>query len=308
MRKRVGLAAALAVLLLAAAPVAPVAYANSPAPIGELRVEVNRPPEDAVYVDVLIKIDPEDADYIGFSDQNGTDNAISADAGIVAYNEDGYMSLSFHRLGMQAFMTKSNPEYKDFRVLFIMPQSMQTIDDITSSLKVALLDGDANVIHVSDAIDVSAPSGQYARTVFYDVETLSAEVEFVGLPPYGGGEGGAATLGLLALVLLLLVGRVALSIGSETLIAITLHIKPVYKVVLVNIATQIALIAFMGLSGMTYVASMAIGEAAVYIVEGVAFCLLYRDIKPAKVIAYTVVANTVSLAIGLVMNYLGTLL
>jgi hypothetical protein len=44
-------------------------------------------------------------------------------------------------------------------------------------------------------------------------------------------------------------------------------------------------------------------EVAVYIGEGIVYCLRFKDTSWKKAVAYTVVANTASLVLGLWPNY-----
>ena len=91
----------------------------------------------------------------------------------------------------------------------------------------------------------------------------------------------------------------ALSVGIETLIAIPFKLRPLWKVSLVNLLTQIILIVFMRCSDIPYLTALIIGEAYVYISEFVAYSYLYK-IPKWKLAVYTVVANTFTLALGII--------
>ena len=76
----------------------------------------------------------------------------------------------------------------------------------------------------------------------------------------------------------------------------------------VNLATQLLLIVFLSLSGLPYAAAVILGEIAVYAAELIVYLFLYRDVSRWRLLGYTALANTATLAMGLLFNQLGWLL
>ena len=76
----------------------------------------------------------------------------------------------------------------------------------------------------------------------------------------------------------------------------------------VNLTTQLLLILFLSLSGLPYMTAVLVGEIAVYAAEFIAYLFLYRDVSRWRVLGYTALANTATLAMGLLFNQLGWLL
>jgi hypothetical protein len=96
--------------------------------------------------------------------------------------------------------------------------------------------------------------------------------------------------------------RIAVSITTETLLALSFEIKPIRKIIAVNALTQIGLISFIRFSGIPYTTALIIGEVFVYLFEFGVYCLIFKNVSKLKLALYTVTANTVSLAVGLLLN------
>ena len=268
------------------------ASANAPAPPSYFYCEVQNAPSDAVYMDILIEISSLNNEYVSFNSQNEA-SGITTDAPIVAYNEDGYMSLSFHYDGMTAYMGIDSP-------YFTAKNYNQSIDKISKTIKVALLDKDGNIINISEAIDTAPPtSDEFAYSLIYDADhpipTLGYSHFYKGYGPSAG-----FTLPLFfALVL-----RMLISTGTETLIAVPFKIKPLWKIIAVNLVTQILLILFMSASfiDLTYSPSLIVAEIFVYTAELIAYFVMFKNVPKWEIAVYTIGANTVTLVIGLWMN------
>ena len=245
-------------------------------------------PANAVYFDILIEFTPQDEAY---SDFNAQRNAIPADSQIALYNEAGYMSLSFHYKNLDnANMEIESPG-------FHMRDANQSINRVSPAVKAVILDRDGNILQISDAIRTAPESvDEFAYRLIYDAAQAAPTLEFrqfyKGMPYF------AYFLMLLPMILL----RFALSVGAETLMAIPFKLRPAWKVLVVNVVTQVLLIALMQFSGLPYMTALLIGEAFVYIAEFVAYLLLYKSTPRWKIALYTLTANTLTLVIGLVMN------
>ena len=69
--------------------------ANAPPPADYLTVEISDLPEGAVYADLLIQFDADDANYVDFQPNHWAADS-SAAKEIAEYSTDGYRSFTFH--------------------------------------------------------------------------------------------------------------------------------------------------------------------------------------------------------------------
>ncbi|MDR0249655.1 MAG: hypothetical protein LBI44_08415 [Oscillospiraceae bacterium] len=162
--------AAVAALLLRVPPM--IVNANAPAPPSYFYVLVQNPPGTARYADILVKLDPQSEAYAEFNEDNGRKTGITAESEIAKYDEDGYMSLAFHYGGVNANMQIGTA------LTFIMNSSNLSVDKVTSLLKVAVIDGEGNILHISDAIDVTPPQNKYTVRLDYDAADGRAEAQY----------------------------------------------------------------------------------------------------------------------------------
>lgn len=68
-------------------------------------------PENAVYVDFLLPIPPKDAGYVDYNEENGKKFGIAKNSEIVNYNQDGFVSYTFHITDADSEM---RPHYKSY--------------------------------------------------------------------------------------------------------------------------------------------------------------------------------------------------
>ena len=264
------------------------AYANAPAPPNHFYCNIENAPQNAAYLDILIEITPHNDEYSAFNSQ---ENNISADSQIALYNENGYMSLSFHYKNIsRADMGIAYP-------YFIMDYYNQSIDKISPTIKAVILDKEGNILQISDAIStVPETTDEFARTLTYNANEAAPVLQFNHY--YKGSSHPFYYL----LSLLIILFRMALSVGIETFAAIPFKIHPIWKITVINILTQTMLILFMMFSGLSYLTALIIGEVFVYISEFIAYILLYKSIPKWKIAIYTIAANTITLIMGLLMN------
>lgn len=266
------------------------AFANSPAPPSYFYCKVENVPNDAVFVDILIEISAQSSGYTDLNSKNLLPN-ITADSEIVRYNQDGYRSLSFH-YDVLSRMEVDSP-------YFTMNVSNQSMDKVSKSIKVALLDINGNIIKISDAVNTTPPTNdEFARTLNYDASSSTPTIQFMHFY-----KGSSNILFILPFILIL-IARLLISVGVETIIAVPFKLNPLRKIIVVNVLTQTVLILFMQFSTLPYVFALIIAEAFVYLSEYIAYVMLFKEEVKWKLAAYTIVANTVTLVIGLVMNNL----
>ncbi|MDR0249656.1 MAG: hypothetical protein LBI44_08420, partial [Oscillospiraceae bacterium] len=84
--------------------------------------------------------------------------------------------------------------------------------------------------------------------------------------------------------------RTALSAGAEVLLAVPFGLNRLWFVAAVNVATQLALWAFMGYGGLAYMPALVIGEICVYLVEYIAYLLMFKAKSRLRLAAYTLTA------------------
>ncbi len=204
-------------------------------------------------------------------------------------------------------LIQSNINSSDYRVceevdvsengsnVFLPIDSNKTIDTITSQIKISLLDENKNVMKTSDAASI-VPMGRnlFAKGVTFDASGTALTVDFF--------RNYYSDISLFMLYTFLIIPAVSTVI--ETLIAIPFQIKPLRRIVIVNIITQILLIIFIFIFSpdFRYTSAVILGEIIVFVAEYVAYIFLFKNKSKANLSVYTFVANTASLIFGLSLN------
>lgn len=296
--------ASIIVLLLLVVPSLTVS-ANAPPPVFEFFVRIENAPSEAAFVDLLVGFDGRREElYREFNEESGERYGVTPQSGIAAYNEDGYMSMLFHNsTAEEVDMRITNRDNVEF---YFTLDGFFHMASITDTFKIAIADENGEIIHISEAINIwegekYADGALYTTGITYDADSGEYELrQFPHLvyrdnpaqyqPSYDNTE---AYVYILVIMLL--------SVGVETLIAVPFKIRPLRKVAVVNLITQIVLICIVYLTGLRYFYAVFIGEAFVYFAECKAYLLMFKSLKKSRIVIYTIVANTVTLLIGLVM-------
>ena len=266
--------------------------ANSPAPPGYFYYQVINAGETVKFADILIKINPGSNTYTDFNASNNISGMFNAETPIVAYQEDGYRSLSFH---YSEVYSNLDPESG----LAQLANSGQSIDKITTSIKIALLDEDGNILKVSNAVDVvPAAADTFPRGVKYDADGDTPVVQFHQTYIGSSSKPNIFSFAFLFAVFL----RMILSVSAEILLAIPFKLKPVWKIAAVNLVSQLFLISFMLFGGLHYLPSLIIGEIIVFASEFVVYTLLFRSVSKRRIAGYAILANAITLILGLYFN------
>lgn len=275
--------------------------ANSPPPPSFFYGEIVNAPAEAVYADILIPLDTSDSHYVAFNSENRTGN-VGPDSPIVQYEEDGYHSFFCHYDGVRV-QEQALPSC-DFT---LNPYSV-SLDQVASSLKVALLDKDGNILQVSQSASlVPTQENTFARTLRYDAAADTLEIGFEEV--YAGyRKGSSHRLPLTLPFLLAAAARMFLSIAVEALIGFPFRLRPLWKLAAVNLITQLMLLALFFFSPLSYLPTLILGEIAVYLLEFLAYGFLFREAGRPRIAAYTLLANTTTLLMGLMMNQFGILI
>lgn len=273
-----------------------VAYADSPPPPNYFYSYVTNADSNVKYTDILIKISKSSKRYTDLNTSNANSYGFNSSTPIVAYNKDGYMSISFHCKNV--YSEKSNQQDdSDMSKLIELNNGYKPINTITDSIKIALLDKKGNILMISDAVSVIPTSNAtFPRTVNYDAQGTTPTVDFA--HHYHT----IYTDILLIFSVFAFLIRMAISIIIETLIAIPFIIRPLWKIIVVNVVTQILLFELIASGRLGYTNAVIIGEIFVFVSEFVAYIFLFKHISKPKLALYTVIANTASLAVGLIFN------
>jgi len=251
---------------------------------------------------MLIKIDPDCFEYIDFDSSNGIKYGIPSYSPIAMYNEDGFMSFTFHYQGSISNMileTRGSASerlyyYADFTYDKINSDQFRNVRDNYHIIKIALLDRDGNVLSISDEFDVNPKSPNvFLGAVKYNAEKNLIETDYLI---------SAWSVLFYIFFMVSVVIRIAVSITVEAVIAIPFKIMPIWKIVLTNLATQIILVLFMTFCRLPYIQNLIIIETFVYFSEFAVFSIIFKNTSKIKLALYTFVANTASLTIGLLLN------
>jgi len=276
-----------------------VAYADSPAPPSYFYAYVTNTDNNVKYIDVLVKFSKGSSYYSDLNSSNVKACGFNSSTPIVSYNQDGYRSISFHSKGINTMPSTSPGEFgicKDIE----LDNNSNSISTITDSIRIALLDKSGNILKVSNVVSVVPTSNDtFPREVRYDARIATPIVNFT--PYYHGGFMAGNVIPSVSFILAFLF-RMAISTTIETLIAIPFQIKPLWKIIVTNIATQIMLFALIVSDTQGYTNAVIIGEIIVFISEFVAYIFLFKHISKRKIAVYTAIANTISLAVGLIFN------
>jgi hypothetical protein len=289
-----------------------VVSANSPAPADNIHVVIYEKPDNCVYVDLLIKINPSDKNYVVFNSEYGEKLDLGEKSAIAQYNVDGFMSYTFHFLGAMSENTlvkeEGSPDsyYSEFAGYRDPDGSLEfnAFDRLQADypiLKLALIDSMGTIIKVSDKVSIATRRGYLSGPIYYHIAANSVEVNIIP----GFLDNILYLLKFLIMILFAGIFRFAFSTVIETLIAIPFKLKPYRKIVIVNLITQTILTIAMALSGYSYLVTLIAIEAFVYVAEFISYSILYKQFSKIRILFYTVVANTVSLGLGLLLNYLG---
>jgi hypothetical protein len=275
-----------------------IARADSPPPPSYFYSYATNTAYNVKYTEILVKINKTSKFYTDLNTSNANTYDFNSSTPIVTYNQDGYMSISFHCKNVYSEKDVLYEELGMCKVIELNNAHMP-ISTMTDSIKIALLDKNGNILKISDAVSVKpSVSNTYPNEVKYDAHGTTPKVNFV---QYYKSYANNAVIISFSLILAFLI-RMAISTAIETLIAIPFKIKPIWKIIVINIATQILLFLLIASGRLDYTAAVIVGEIFVFISEFVAYIFLFKHISKPKLALYTVIANASSLAVGLILN------
>jgi len=285
-------------LLICVLPV--TVFANSPPPWPVYQVEITNLPEETRYVDMLIKLPEDDSKYVPLVAENLPDG-FSEDAQIISYCEDDYRSYTFH-YAEAASMIKI-PE--DSTVYFFTKDGSETLgrahlEEVYArgKIRLAVLDEAGNILQLS-----KPQSLQPMHLLDYDGYDFSYDAQTDKLIRESRGRNPALVL----MYILVGISGTLFTCAAERLIAwpFGLGKKHGKLIVKTNIVSQITMrILFLPLYTLIfrrYYYAVFFLEILIYAGEAVLYCWRMKTISWKRVVLYTVVANTVTLASGLLI-------
>lgn len=268
----------LCVFLVALVFVPQTVQANSPPPASHCMVELSNLPENAWAVDLLVPLTVGSAYYTQATDlPEGMDHT----APILLYDQDGYMSYTFHyQLASSQYAIESSA------VTFFLDNYRHFSHFQSTLLRLAILDRAGQILQISEPFEYTATTTGF---LYYDGATRQVQVEQRYHPMYD--------FVLIALVMIV-------SIACEVIVGLFFKMK-IFSVVVVNFLSQTVMwLLYFWLGGTiftSYVWLIVVLEVFVYAAEYGMYCWTKRDVSRKKILVYTVAANTVSLVIGLLL-------
>lgn len=276
-------------------------FANAPAPADSLTFELINLPENAVYADILIKIDKDDPQYVDFQ-PNDFVKAPEDCSALVDYSHNGYCSFTFHyRDAKSEFKIYNSDEWPDYYSIIFCRGSeyreyLTQYEDLLnnySDIRLVLMDEDFNIISVSEEAQLPkvSPFIRFSGHVEYDGNENCINID-TDINPY-------FFLGIL--YVFPSVFLIFFSVGCELIVAVCFRLwgRKIPTVLIVNFSTQLIMRLAYFLLPFTYLVETIILEVLVYSSEFFVYRKTMKDVKTAKIAVYTVVANTLSLVFGI---------
>ncbi|MCL2368437.1 MAG: hypothetical protein FWC72_05525 [Oscillospiraceae bacterium] len=255
-------------------------------------------PEGAVFADLLIRIEQDDPNFVHINEGNLARFGLDAQAEIVGFNADGFMSFTFHYRDADAGLYTNRYSGGSGWVTFARGSARQ-FEDLRrnySDMKIALLDYAGNVISVSAQFTLPndflwLTYDHQTRAVSVRVRTTSSPWRFIFLPH----------------TIVMIITIALFSIGLEIVIGLFFQFfrKKLLLIFCVNLGTQMAMwvvyLRFMWL--WPPLLAILLLEVVIYVTEFVIYrkSPIMADESTRKLLLYTVIANTVSLVLGILV-------
>ena len=275
-------------------------FANAPMPADHLTVVLSYLPDDAVYVDLLVKINQDDPNFVDFQSNNYSDS-VSKSSEIVSYSDGSFYSFTFHYKN-----SKSNikiEHYYDDLYYVDFCNGLNYQDYLTQyesfrnhyrDVKVALLDKDFNIIVVSESVQLPKENNAFVfdGKICFDFNTNSLDFD-TRINPYFVVFGGFFSI----LIMLM-------SIGTETVISLLFGFRgrQTLTILIVNICSQIIMRLLYLVLPFTYLIETIILEVCVYTAEFFIYKKYFKGTSVIKLVGYTLTANTLSLLLGIFLD------
>lgn len=293
------------ILLFVAAFSLPVSVsANAPLPADHLTVFLSNLPDEAVYVDLLIRIDENDPQYVAFQSNTFVSSASNAKE-ITDYSKDGFRSFTFHYKDAKSNIRISKHYNYDQTIAYYVDfcNGLEYRDYLTQyenlrkyyrDIRIALLDKDFNIIVVSETAQLPKESNafRFNGRIYYDFATNTIEYDNEINPLY-------VIFGGIYSILIML-----LSVVAEVVLArfFGLGKKQRRTIRVVNVCSQIIMRALYAVLPFTYLIETCILEILVYSAEFLIYKKRFGQVRTKTLAYYTVAANTLSLLLGIFLD------
>lgn len=154
-----------------------------------ITIHLTSVPNEAYYVDLLVKITDSDAVYTVFNSENAERNGFDKNDSYVGYVNEGYISYSLHFTNADNDMkiNKYKSDYSDnIRadnefIPFDYPNYNQNFDllmQYSPKIKVAILNEDKEVISVSHVGTIQKAEGYLTGGIIYDIDSNSLKIDY----------------------------------------------------------------------------------------------------------------------------------
>lgn len=261
--------------------------ANSPGPWSEFTVEILNAPEDVYYIDILMLLSPDDdmySDNLKYLPEPSWESSP-----IYTYNKDGYVSHSFH--------------YRHARRLAPPTDGIKSFSHHTStwsSIKIVALDQNGNIVKETEAFYTDPPLFLTVSQGYVQYDYLKNEVKVET----------ELNIGALYAYLIVSIIGVLLTASLEWLFAFCFRTILLYTkcVFVTNLITQMVMrILFALLYSFvwpSYIFWTILLEILVYVSEYLIYRKFMFVVERKTILIFTIAANTITLFIGLGINYL----
>jgi hypothetical protein len=271
-------------------------FANAPMPADHLTVVLSNLPDDAVYVDLLVKINQDDPNFVDFQSNNYSDS-VSKSSEIVSYSDGSFYSFTFHYKN-----SKSNIKiehyyddlyYVDFCNGYYLTQ-YESLRNHYRDVKVALLDKDFSIIVVSESIQLPKENNAFVfdGEIYSDFNTNSLDFD-TRINPYFVVFGGFFSI----LIMMVSIGN---EVGASLLFGF--RGRQTLTVLIVNICSQVIMRLLYLVLPFTYLIETIVLEVCVYTAEFFIYKKYFKGTSVIKLVGYTLSANTLSLLLGIFLD------
>lgn len=289
------------VLLIVVAVSLPMSVsANAPEPPDYLTITLSNLPENAVYADLLIKIDENAPEFTDFQPNVCVELKSEAEE-IVDYSKDGFRSFTFHYKNAKSDVEIKNHDndfyYVDFCRGGEYNEYLTQYEKLCTEyrdIKIALLDKNFNIIVVSKAAQLPEESDAFVfyGEAYYDFATncLEADEEF--------------NTYFLVFTIAYSIFIISISVGIEVVLSLLFKFgrKQLLTIFIVNVCSQFIMRALYMVLPFTYLQETIILEILVYTTEFLIYKARFKKCSTTQIVTYTIIANTLSLLSGIYLE------
>lgn len=300
-------------LLLAAVPF--FSFANSAAPAQAVNIWVYEMPEKGAYLELLIPMEESDRAYTSFNETMDQVRGFTPDSEIASYrDEKGYISYFAHMRGAVASQTErvsDNAVFCSFGDGAIEGgcTHLEYMQEHFGTIKAAVLDREGRILAVSDEASIRPEKDRFGNEKGYLAYGITYNPVTGELQTSFGGSGGG-TFAAFAVIFFLLIVHAVFTAAAECGVGWLFRIRPLGKIAVVNLLSNLIFNILLVISemtgagsmfGMTYLTRVVIGEILTAACEYLIYCRIFPEEKHARLLVFTAAANLVSLTGGRIL-------